>query len=140
MATIERHFARELVTLPVTATCREAAVLMKERKIGAVAVAEGGEVVGLVAERDLALGLVSEGAPPTMKLGDLVRRDGPAVGPKASEKECSDLMRANHCRHLLVRDSSGGVQGLISMRDVIVLMLEEKEHVITQLEGYISGH
>jgi CBS domain-containing protein len=139
MATIERHYARELVSLPTSATCREAAALMKDRRIGAVAVRDGDEVVGLVAERDLALRVVGEGETATVKLGHVVRADGPAVGPQATEKECADLMRSAHVRHLLVKDG-GKVTGLISMRDVIVLMLEEKEHMIRQLEGYISGH
>ena len=139
MATIERHMARELVTLPPGASCAQAAGLMRDRKIGAVAVADGGEVIGLVAERDLALRLVADGAPPSTTVGEIVNRKGPSVGPRASEKQCADLMREHHCRHLLVEDG-GKVIGLISMRDVIVLMLDEKEHVIQQLEGYISGH
>jgi CBS domain-containing protein len=138
MATIERHIARDLVSLPAGASCREAAKLMKERRIGAVAVTDGDQVVGLVAERDLALRLVGEGAGPEVPLGEIVRRDGPAVGPRASEKQCADLMRAHHVRHLLVRDGDA-VAGLISMRDVIVMMIEEKEIVIAQLESYISG-
>src|SRR5215470_12509875 len=115
MATIERHIARDLVSLPAGASCREAARTMKERKIGAVAVTEDGRVVGLVAERDLALRVVGEGAGPEVPLGEIVRRDGPAVGPRASEKQCADLMRAHHVRHLLVRDAED-VLGLISMR------------------------
>jgi CBS domain-containing protein len=139
MATIERHMARDLVTLDAGASCRDAAGLMKERRIGAVGVTEDGEVIGLVAERDLALRVVGEGASPGVALGEVVVRDGPWVGPRASEKECADLMRQHHVRHLLVRDG-GRVVGLISMRDVIVLMIDEKEHVIQQLEGYITGH
>jgi len=139
LATIERHYVRELVSLPTSATCTEAAMLMRDRRIGAVAVRDGDEVVGLVAERDLALRLVGDGASPTTKLGQVVRGDGPSVGLRATEKECADLMRSAHVRHLLVKDGDK-VVGLISMRDVIVLMLEEKELVIRHLEGYISGH
>jgi CBS domain-containing protein len=138
MSTIERHVTRDLVSLPATASCREAARTMKERRIGAVGVIEGDEVVGLVAERDLALRVVGEGAGPEVPLGEIVRRDGPSVGPRASEKQCADLMRAHHVRHLLDRDGRG-VAGVISMRDVIVMMMEEKELVIAQLEGYITG-
>ena len=139
MATIDRHVARDLVSLPAGASCREAARMMKERKIGAVAVVDGDKVVGLVAERDLALRVIGEGKTVDVPIGEIVRRDGPVVGPRASEKQCVDLMRANHARHLLVKEGDD-VVGLISMRDVIVLMLEEKELVIQQLEGYISGH
>jgi CBS domain-containing protein len=139
MATIERHMATELITLDASGSCQEAAALMRDRKIGSVAVTEGGEIIGLVAERDLALRVVGEGTAPDVTVGEIVNREGPAVGPRATEKECARLMREHHCRHLLVRDD-GKVTGLISMRDVIVLMLEEKEGVIRQLEGYIAGH
>ena len=139
MATIERHIARDLVSLPAGASCREAARLMKDRKIGAVAVVDGDRVVGLVAERDLALRVVGEGMSPELPIGEIVKHDGPWVGPRASEKQCADLMRAHHARHLLVKEGND-IVGLISMRDVIVLMIEEKEVVIRQLEGYISGH
>ncbi len=138
MATIDRHVARDLVSLPAGASCREAARVMKERRIGAVGVTDGDRVVGLVAERDLALRVVGEGMGPETPIGEIVRRDGPAVGSRATEKQCVELMRASHCRHLLVKDADD-VVGLVSMRDVIVLMLEEKELVIQQLEGYISG-
>ena len=112
---------------------------MKDRRIGAVAVSDGDRVVGLVAERDLALRVVGEGISPDVSIGEIVRRDGPAVGPRATEKQCAEIMRSYDVRHLLVRDGND-VVGLISMRDVIVLMIEEKELVIQQLEGYISGH
>jgi len=139
MATIERHMARDLVTLEPGASCAQAAALMREKRIGLVAVVDGGEVVGVIAERDLALRLVADGAPPSTTVGEIVDRNGPSVGPKASEKVCAEMMRQHHCRHLLVKDGDK-VIGLISMRDVMVLMLDEKEHVIQQLEGYISGH
>src|SRR5688500_3971739 len=103
MATIERHMAKDLVTLPPGASCAQAAALMRERKIGSVAVVDGGEVVGVIAERDLALRLVADGAPPSTTVGEIVDRDGPAVGPKATEKECAEKMRQHHCRHLLVK-------------------------------------
>lgn len=113
--------------------------MMRERHIGAVAVKEAGRIIGLIAERDLALRVVGEGASPDTKLSAVVRRNEPSVLPSATEKECIDLMRERNVRHLLVRDSSNAVVGLISMRDVIMLMVDEKEFVIGQLEDYISG-
>ena len=92
---------------------------MKDRRIGAVAVTDGDRVVGLVAERDLALRVVGEGISPDATIGEIVRRDGPAVGPRASEKQCADIMRTYDARHLLVKEGND-VIGLISMRDVIV--------------------
>ncbi|HKA91062.1 MAG TPA: CBS domain-containing protein [Haliangiales bacterium] len=139
MGAIHGHFSRQLVALDAARTCKEAAELMHERKVGAVAVTHKGEPVGLVSERDLVVHLVRTGSSPETALGEIVKRDGPSVGTSATDRECADVMRANHCRHLLVREH-GRVVGLVSMRDVIALMLEEKEHVIQTLEGYIQGH
>jgi signal-transduction protein with cAMP-binding, CBS, and nucleotidyltransferase domain len=139
MGTIQGHFTRSLVALDVARSCREAAGLMHEHKVGAIAVTQRGETVGLVSERDLVLSIVRAGGSAETTLGDVVRKDGPAVGPSASERECADMMRANHCRHLMVKED-GRVVGLVSMRDVIALMLDEKEYLIQSLEGYIRGH
>jgi CBS domain-containing protein len=47
-------------------------------------------------------------------------------------------MRDHTTRHLLVEEG-GEVVGLVSMRDIIALMLDEKQFVIEQLNTYISG-
>jgi CBS domain-containing protein len=73
-----------------------------------------------------------------MPIGEAMRTDLPAIPPDASEKEVSDRMRDHYTRHLLVEDC-GQVVGIISMRDVIRLMLDEKEFLIEQLNVYISG-
>jgi CBS domain-containing protein len=138
MGKIANHVSRELAALDAGATCREAAALMRDKRIGAVAVREKGKIVGLVTERDLVTRVVAEGQDAAAPIGPLVRRDLPAVSPQASEKECSDLLRDNYVRHLLVREGKD-VVGLISMRDVIRLMLDEKEFLIEQLEHYIEG-
>jgi len=46
-------------------------------------------------------------------------------------------MREVGTRHLLVEES-GEVVGVVSMRDIIQLMLDEKQFVIEQLSAYIG--
>ena len=55
MASISSHVVRDILGLEATATCREAADLMSKRHIGAVAVKQGGRIVGLLTERDSSL-------------------------------------------------------------------------------------
>jgi signal-transduction protein with cAMP-binding, CBS, and nucleotidyltransferase domain len=138
MAAIERHVTRTLVSLDATAPCSAAAGLMSERRIGAVGVKVAGNTVGLVTERDLAVRVVGGGMSAASPVGEVMRRDLPRVGPGASEKECADLMRDHATRHLLVEEH-GQVVGIISMRDVIRLMLDEKQFLIEQLQTYIDG-
>jgi len=50
--------------------------------------------------------------------------------------ECANLMRVHFTRHLLVGEKEA-VVGIISMRDVIQLMLDEKQWLIDELQIYI---
>lgn len=138
MATIEKHVIRELVALEGDATCAQAARLMAEQGIGSVAVREGGRITGIVTERDLVARVLATGARPDLPIREAMRRDLPSVSPSASESECSALMRDHVTRHLLVAER-GDVIGIISMRDVIRLMLDEKEWLIGQLHTFIDG-
>jgi CBS domain-containing protein len=138
MANIERHVTRQVVGLDATAPCREAAKVMAEKKIGAVAVREGGRIVGIVTERDLVFRVLATGDNGSMPIGEAMRTDLPSISPQSTESETSEVMRTQYTRHLLVEES-GKVVGIISMRDVIQLMLDDKQFLISQLETYISG-
>jgi len=138
MATIERHLTREVVGLDGSTSCREAARVMAEKRIGAVAVRDGGRTVGIVTERDLVYNVLASGGTCEFPIRKAMRGDLPFIGPDASDAECADLMRVHFTRHLLVGES-GAVVGIISMRDVIQLMLDEKQWLIDELQIYISG-
>ncbi len=138
MASIRKHVTRDVVTLDGEAPIREAAQLMAERGIGSVAVRQDGEVVGLVTERDLVKMVLARGRDASMPIRQAMRSDTPRVSADATEEECAALMRDNGTRHLLVSDG-GQFAGVVSMRDIIRLMLDEKQFLIDQLETYING-
>src|SRR5262245_41896147 len=136
MAKIENHFSRDLVALDARVSSREAARCMRDRKIGAVVVRDGNRTIGLVTERDLTWRVLAGDGSVDQPLADVVRKDLPAVTPVSTEMECSQLMRTHNTRHLMVADQ-GQVVGIISMRDVIQLMLDEKQWMIEQLQRYV---
>ena len=138
MATIERHVTRSLIALDASAPCAEAARLMASKTIGAVAVQQHGKTIGLITERDLAVRVVATGASPSMPVGEVMRDDLPPVAETITESECAAVMRDRTTRHLLVQ-KGGEIVGVISMRDVIRLMLEDKQFLIDQLQTYIDG-
>ena len=138
MSTIERHVTNALVALDALTPCREAAKVMRDKKIGSVAVREGGRVVGIVTERDLVARVLAAGDNGAMPIGEAMRTDLPSVGPDSSETQAAELMRTHYTRHLLVEEK-GQVVGIISMRDVIQLMLDDKQFLIEQLQTYIDG-
>ncbi len=64
---------------------------------------------------------------------DLIR-----VSPTDSASSCLDLMKEYRCRHLLVFADKGFI-GIVSLRDLVALMIDEKEELIEQLERYITS-
>jgi CBS domain-containing protein len=100
---------------------------------------DGGKIVGLVTERDLVmLALSHDGGDATHPIGEAMRKGVPRVTATATEAEAAALMRDNYTRHLLVEED-GQVVGVVSMRDIIQLMLDEKQFLIDQLHTYIGG-
>src|ERR1700682_4863635 len=129
MASIDRHVTRKGLGLAASIPCREAATLMG---------LTGGKSIGLVTERDLVYNVLAKGGRCDQPIAEAMRRDLPCIAPSTSETECADLMRVHFTRHLLVTDK-GEMVGIISMRDVIRLMLDEKQWLIDELQIYITG-
>ncbi len=138
MASIRTHVTRDMVTLDAGAAIHEAARLMADRKIGSVAVREGGRIVGLVTERDLVIRVLATGGAASQPIREAMRQGVPRVPESATEVEVVALMRDHATRHLLVEEG-GQVAGVVSMRDIIQLMVDEKQYLIEQLQTYIQG-
>ena len=138
MAQIRKHVTRDVVTLDASAPIRDAARLMADRKIGSIGVREDSQLVGLVTERDLVIAVLARAGNATQPIREAMRPGIPHVQADATESECAALMRDHTTRHLLVEDR-GRIVGVISMRDIIQLMLDEKQFLIEQLQTYIEG-
>jgi signal-transduction protein with cAMP-binding, CBS, and nucleotidyltransferase domain len=138
MASIRKHVTREVVSLDAAAPIRDAARLMADRNIGSIGVKEDGKLVGLVTERDLVITVLARGGNVNGPIREAMRGGIPRVKADATEAECAAVMRDNTTRHLLVEDK-GQTVGVVSMRDIIQLMLDEKQFLIEQLHTYIQG-
>ncbi len=138
MASIRKHVTRDVVALEAGAPIRDAARVMAEKKIGSVAVREDGVIVGLVTERDLVVSVLARAGTANQPIREAMRPGLPRVQGDASEAECASIMRDHATRHLLVEER-GQVVGVVSMRDIIQLMLDEKQFLIEQLHTYIEG-
>ena len=56
--------AQDVAAVPSILSARETAVLMALRKIGAVLVVDGGKLIGICSERDIAYKVVAKGLNP----------------------------------------------------------------------------
>jgi CBS domain-containing protein len=117
----------------------EALKMMAEINVGALVVLKGDEVVGIFSERDYARKLVLKGrSHDSTTLKDIMTSGVITVNPDQSMDDCMALMTAKRIRHLPVVEK-GKLVGIISIGDVVKADISEKEHLIKQLENYITG-
>ncbi len=139
MADISQRIERMVAVLDENKTALDAARLMSERFIGSVIVTGSATVKGIFTERDLMKHVISAGLDPAaVKLKDSMRQKFVTVPPDENVERCLELMKQNQCRHLLVFDGKEFV-GIVSLRDLVQLMLDEKERLIQELTRYITS-
>lgn len=139
MAMISQKVERQVVLLDENKTAWDAAALMVDKHIGSVVVTRASQVVGLFTERDLTHHVIRERRDPDKVLiKEVMRTKVPRVAPDETCEKCIELMRQHRCRHLMVYDGDAFI-GIISLRDLLVLMLEEKEELIRQLTKYVTS-
>jgi CBS domain-containing protein len=115
----------------------EAARLMTEKFIGSVVVTSHAQVTGILTERELMTQVVGKDRDPAkVRLGEIMQTDHLRIRPDISCEEALRHMQEHGRRHLLVFDDDRFV-GLISLRDIVVLTLKEKDDLIAQLQRYI---
>lgn len=138
MTGIAARVERKVALVEGTQSVLDAAKVMAERYIGSVVVVANGDVKGIFTERDLMRVVAQQQDPARVLLKDVMRADPVNVPPSESVDRCMQLMKENRCRHLLVFEG-GKLAGIVSLRDLAALMLDEKEDLIAQLTHYITG-
>ena len=139
MATITAKIERHVVLLDENRTTYEAAVLMSDKHMGSVVVTRESRVIGLFTERDLIRDMAQKRRDPiTVKIRDVMRPEFVRVSPAERGERCIELMKEHQCRHLLVFDGDAFV-GIISLRDLLLVLLEEKEELNRQLTRYVTS-
>lgn len=129
----------EVFAVTAKATVTEAVHLMNEKNIGAVAIMEGDELLGIFTERDVLRRVIDGGLnADTTPVSEVMTKQLAFVRPESSVGEAMAVVNAKGCRHLPVMEGSKLV-GIISTRDLINAVLDGQEHQITELMQYISG-
>ena len=127
------------IRLKRNATLQEAAVLMRDRHVGAVLVTEDGSgdrPVGIVTDRDIAIHAAAEGRSPTScTIEDVMTPAVVTVPQTARVSEALELMRARGVRRLVVVNETGGLAGFLSLDDIIEAMSVDLAAVGAVLHG-----
>lgn len=117
----------------------EVARAMVERNIGAVPVLRDGLLVGVFSERDLMRRVVVEGRDPARtSLGEVMTEDPLTVAPQEDMETCRFLMRRHGFRHLPICEGKQ-LRGMVSMRDIILHDLSERDEEVRMMRAYIHS-
>ena len=120
-------------------TVLETVRAMVERNIGAVPVIHAGQLVGIFSERDLMRRVVAEGRDARSTCMAEVMTDDPlAVGTGEDLETCMALMRRHGFRHLPVCHD-GQLVGMVSLRDILLHDLNEKDDEVRMMRAYIHS-
>jgi CBS domain-containing protein len=117
----------------------DVAQVMVDLNVGAVPVLRDGLLVGIFSERDLMRRVVVEGRDPrTTRIEDVMTDDPLTVSPDESIETCMILMRRHGFRHLPVCEGKQ-LRGIVSLRDLLLHDLNEKDHEVRMMRAYIQA-
>jgi len=117
----------------------DVAQAMVDRNIGAVPVLRDGLLIGIFSERDLMKRVVVEGRDSrTTRVDEVMTEDPLTVTPDESLENCMLLMRRHGFRHLPVCEGKR-LQGIVSLRDILLHDLSEKDHEVRMMRAYIQA-
>jgi CBS domain-containing protein len=126
-------------TIAPNASVFEALKLMADKNVGALLVLEGGELAGVISERDYARKVVLRGRSSVdTPVRDIMTADVISVRPDQTVEECMALMTDRRIRHLPVV-ADGRLIGVISIGDVVKSIITDQGFMIEQLTSYIAG-
>lgn len=113
--------------------------IMADRRVGALPVMRGSELVGIVSERDYARKVIllrrSSAETPVWQI---MTSPVVTVTPTESVRHCMELMTERRIRHLPVTEADRLV-GMVSIGDCVRIVIEEQQETIEQLEKFITG-
>ena len=120
-------------------TLHHAVELLRDHRIGALVVTEGGALAGILSERDIVRKLAeTPGQTLPQKVGDVMTRKVETCGADEPVISVLKRMTAGRFRHMPVVDG-GRLVGMVTIGDVVNYRLNELEYEALQLKQLIVG-
>ena len=143
MATVRdilRIKGSHVLSIGPEATVLDAALLMNEHKIGSLLVMSGGQLIGIITERDiLHRVVVNRRDPGVTPVLDVMTTEVICCQPHTPLEEARGVLKNRRIRHLPVVDEGKELCGLISIGDLNAHETHDHEHTIHVLHEYIYG-
>ncbi len=129
----------EIISCAASTSVGAAVALLAERRIGALPVLEGGQLVGIFSERDALYQLARDGAAMLdATVGDVMTAPPITVEPQTGVMDALGLMTRRRVRHLPVI-SGGALVGFVSIGDLVKYRIDLIESEAAAMRSYIQS-
>jgi CBS domain-containing protein len=138
--TILKGKGRTVATVAPDATITAAVDLLRKKGIGALVVSrDGGDVAGILSERDVVHALAERGAKTLdLPVSALMTPHVYTCKPDDTVAELMAMMTARRIRHLPVVEN-GRLAGIVSIGDVVKYRVDEVEEEASSLRQFITS-
>ncbi|MGH2748647.1 MAG: CBS domain-containing protein [Actinomycetota bacterium] len=124
---IGRLASKSLVTVGPRHSVAEAARRMTERKVGAAIVWMEDGRPGIITERDIMRALCERADLEGTPVSKYMTPNAVTGSPSEDALDAAHQMLEGGFRHLVVLDATGGPTGILSIRDLVSLLVQELE-------------
>jgi CBS domain-containing protein len=125
-----------VITIKPSESIEALSKLLREKRIGAAIVSNDGRTLdGVISERDVAYGLsVHKADLHTLRVSALMTKTVITCSPGDEVSRVASTMLSRNIRHIPVHDGNG-LLGMISIRDVLNVRLDELQRETAQLRS-----
>jgi CBS domain-containing protein len=120
---------RRVVTASPKDSLAKVGTLMEQENVGAVVVTEADRPVGIVTDRELALAVCVRRASPDEHVQSVMTCPVSTISKDEGVFAATQQMMEQAVRRLPVVDQSGGLVGLVSLDDLLLLLSRELQNM-----------
>ena len=120
-------------TCSAFSTILEATMIFRDEKCGAVPVVDGGQPIGIVTDRDVAMAVSTYPDLNSRSVSEIMTKEIVTVAPDASLADVAAKFAEHALHRLLVVDAEDQLQGIIAWADLAPHVPEKSiGHVVTE--------
>ena len=140
IAAILRHKGHDIARVSPTATIKEVADRLAQKRIGAILVMDAADrLMGILSERDIVRAIPTHGVRVLdMTAAQLMTQAVHTATPQTSVAEAMEQMTNRRVRHLPVLDQ-GRLVGVVSIGDVVKARIDQQTQEVDSLKAYVAG-
>jgi CBS domain-containing protein len=136
---IESLLRRPVCSLPPDAPCREAALVMRDERVGCVVVSERDRPLGIVTDRDLVVRVMAAGLDPDKTpLREAMSGEPVFLASKRGLDQVIATMRQERVRRIPIVDADGRLEGVLALDDLLPLLAGQLGELAEAIRGELE--